>query len=410
MNIVMNIFSSFAIAVTALLAQKTRTLFASLGILIGIASVIVMVAIGKGSQQEVMDVIAGMGENMVTINAGEMKRRGGRLRLSGNVTTLSPRDAEHIASEIEEVELVAPFEEKRMNAKFYNNAAETTITGSTLDFPLIRGYRIEKGEMFSERDLKTASRVAIIGKTAIKNLFGEEDPIGQVVKVHFIPFKIIGVFEAKGVDTNGLDQDDLIFIPLPTLMRRIVNQTHVSRIFVKISSRENISKASEKIRELLRESHKLNDEREDDFTLVSQLDLEEMKRETSELFTKLIVGVAAISLLVGGIGILAVMLISVKERTKEIGIRRAVGATRSDIVRQFLYESLIIGFLGGGIGIAFGVGLTLGLTHWGDWTLLLDQDSIWTASWVCAVIGVVFGVFPAIKASKLDPMEALTIE
>ena len=406
----MNRFSSFAIAVTALLANKTRTLLASLGILIGIASVIVMVAIGKGSQQEVLDVIAGMGENMVTITAGEMKRRGGRLRLSGNVTTLSPRDAERIASEVEEVELVAPFEEKRMNAKFDNNAAETTITGSTLDFQFIRGYRIENGEMFSEQDLKTGNRVAIIGKTAIKNLFGEEDPIGQVVKVHFIPFKIIGVFEAKGVDTNGLDQDDLIFIPLPTLMRRIVNQTHVSRIFVKISSRENIEKASEKIRELLRESHKLTDDREDDFTLVSQLDLEDMKRETSELFTKLIVGVAAISLLVGGIGILAVMLISVKERTKEIGIRRAVGASRSNIIRQFLYESLIIGFLGGGIGIALGVGLTLGLTYWGDWTLLLDQDSIWKASWVCALIGMIFGVVPAIKASKLDPMEALTIE
>ena len=406
----MNRFSSFGIAVTALLANKTRTLLASLGILIGIASVIVMVAIGKGSQQEVLDVIAGMGENMVTITAGEMKRRGGRLRLSGNVTTLSPRDAERIASEIEEVELVAPFEEKRMNAKFDNNAAETTITGSTLDFQFIRGYRIENGEMFSEQDLKTGNRVAIIGKTAIKNLFGEEDPIGQVVKVHFIPFKIIGVFEAKGVDTNGLDQDDLIFIPLPTLMRRIVNQTHVSRIFVKISSRENIEKASEKIRELLRESHKLSDDREDDFTLVSQLDLEDMKRETSELFTKLIVGVAAISLLVGGIGILAVMLISVKERTKEIGIRRAVGASRSNIIRQFLYESLIIGFLGGGIGIALGVGLTLGLTYWGDWTLLLDEDSIWKASWVCALIGMIFGVVPAIKASKLDPMEALTIE
>ena len=406
----MNRFSSFAIAVTALLANKTRTLLASLGILIGIASVIVMVAIGKGSQQDVLDIIAGMGENMVTITAGEMKRRGGRLRLSGNVTTLSPRDAERIASEIEEVELVAPFEEKRMNAKFDNNAAETTITGSTLDFQFIRGYRIENGEMFSEQDLKTGNRVAIIGKTAIKNLFGEEDPIGQVVKVHFIPFKIIGVFEAKGVDTNGLDQDDLIFIPLPTLMRRIVNQTHVSRIFVKISSRENIEKASEKIRELLRESHKLTDDREDDFTLVSQLDLEDMKRETSELFTKLIVGVAAISLLVGGIGILAVMLISVKERTREIGIRRAVGASRSNIIRQFLYESLIIGFLGGGIGIALGVGLTLGLTYWGDLTLLLDQDSIWKASWVCALIGMIFGVVPAIKASKLDPMEALTIE
>ena len=406
----MKFFSSFSIAVTALLAHKTRTLLASLGILIGIASVIVMVAIGKGSQQEVMDVIAGMGENMVTINAGEMKRRGGRLRLSGNVITLTPKDAERIVNEIDEVELVAPFEEKRMKAKFDNNAAETSIIGSTLDFPRIRGYRIENGELFSEKDIKTAGRVAVVGKTAVKNLFGEEDPVGQVVKIHFIPFKITGVFEAKGVDTNGLDQDDLIFIPLPTLMRRIVNQTHVSRIFVKISSRENILKATEKIQELLRESHKLTDGRENDFTLVSQLDLEDMKRETSELFTKLIVGVAAISLLVGGIGILAVMLISVKERTKEIGLRRAVGATRRDIIRQFLYESLLIGFLGGVIGITLGVGLTLGLTHWGEWTLLLDQGSIWTASWVCALIGIVFGVFPAIKASKLDPMEALTIE
>ena len=193
-------------------------------------------------------------------------------------------------------------------------------------------------------------------------------------------------------------------------MRRIVNQTHVSRIFVKISTREKIFQGTEKIRELLRESHKLMDEREDDFTLISQLDMEEMKRETSELFTKLIVGVAAISLLVGGIGILAVMLISVKERTKEIGIRRAVGATRKDIIRQFLYESLIIGLLGGIFGILLGVGLTLGLTYYGNWNLLLDQGSIWTASWVCAAIGVIFGVFPAIKASKLDPMEALTIE
>jgi len=230
------------------------------------------------------------------------------------------------------------------------------------------------------------------------------------VKVHFIPFKIVGVFEAKGVDTNGLDQDDLIFIPLPTLMRRIVNQTHVSRIFVKVSSRKNIVKATKKIREVLRDSHRLADEKEDDFTLVTQLDMEDMKRETSELFTKLIVGVAAISLLVGGIGILAVMLISVKERTREIGIRRSVGATRRDIIRQFLYESLIIGVIGGGLGIAIGTGLTLGLTHWGKWTLILDKNSIWTASWVCALIGVVFGVFPAIKASKLDPMEALTIE
>ena len=403
-------FASFAIAVSALFTHKTRTFLASLGILIGIASVVIMVAIGKGSQQEVMDVIAGMGENMVTINAGEMKRRGGRLRLSGNVTTLSPRDAKLIEDEIEEVELVAPFEEKRMNVKFDNKAAETSISGSTLDFPLIRGYRIEKGEMFTEKDLKTASRVAVIGKKVVKNLFGEEDPIGKVVKVHFIAFTIIGVFDTKGVDTNGLDQDDLILIPLSTLIRRIVHQTHISRIFVKISTREKIFQATEKITELLRESHKLRGERNNDFTLVSQLDMEEMKRETSELFTKVIVGVAAISLLVGGIGILAVLLISVKERTKEIGIRRAVGATKKDIIFQFLYESLIIGLLGGLFGIIFGVGLTLVLTHFWNWKLLLDPDSIWTASWVCAMIGVIFGVSPAIKASKLNPLEALTTE
>ena len=403
-------FSSFSIAFKALFAHKTRTFLASLGVLIGIASVIVMVAIGKGSQKEVMDVIAGMGENLITINAGEMKRRGGRLRLTGNVTTLTIRDANRIMDEIGEVERVAPFEKKSMMVKFGNNSAETRIAGSTGDFPVIRDYRVESGEYFSERDSKTANRVAIIGMTAVKNLFGEEDPLGQVIKVHFIPFKIIGVFEPKGVDTNGLDQDDMILIPISTYMRRIVNQKHISRIFVRASARENIVKASEKIRELLRESHKLTDDRNDDFTLISQLDLENLKKETTEMFTKLIVGVAAISLLVGGIGILAVMLISVKERTREIGIRRAVGATRRDIVRQFLYESLIIGFLGGGLGIILGVGITLGLTHWGDWTLILDPNSIWLASWSCAGLGIMFGVFPAIKASKLDPMEALTVE
>jgi putative ABC transport system permease protein len=406
----MKVFSSLGIAVKALLSHKTRTFLASLGVLIGIGSVIVMVAIGKGSQKEVMDVIAGMGENLITINAGEMKRRGGRLRLTGNVTTLTVRDANRIMEEIGEVEGAAPFEEKSMVAKFGNNSAETRIAGSTLDFPVIRDYSLQSGEYFSERDAKTANRVAIIGMTAVKNLFGEEDPLGQVIKVHFMPFKIIGVFEPKGVDTNGLDQDDLILIPISTYMRRIVNQTHITRIFVRVSSRENIVKASEKIHELLRESHKLTDDRNDDFTLISQLDLEELKKETTEMFTKLIVGVAAISLLVGGIGILAVMLISVKERTREIGIRRAVGATRRDIIHQFLYESLIIGFLGGGLGIVLGVGLTLGLTHRGHWTLILDPNSIWIASWACAGLGIFFGVFPAIKASKLDPMEALTIE
>ncbi len=406
----MKLFSSLSIAIKALLAHKMRTFLASLGILIGIASVIIMVAIGKGSEKEVMDIIAGMGENLITVNAGEMKRRGRSLRLIGDVTTLTVRDANQIMDEVGEVERVAPFEEKKMIARFGNNSAEITIAGSTSDFPVVRDYRLQSGEFFSERDAKTANRVAIIGMTAVKNLFGEEDPLGQVIKVHFMPFKIIGVFEPKGMDTNGLDQDDLVLIPLSTYMRRIVNQKFISRIFVKASSRQNIVKASEKIRGLLRRNHKLIGNRDDDFTLVNQLDMEELKKETTEIFTNLLVGVAAISLLVGGIGILAVMLISVKERTREIGTRRAVGATRQDIIYQFLYESLIIGFLGGGLGIVLGIGLALGLTHWGNWTLIIDPNSIWIASWACVGIGVLFGVFPAIKASQLDPMVALTIE
>ncbi|PIP72764.1 MAG: hypothetical protein COW89_04615, partial [Nitrospinae bacterium CG22_combo_CG10-13_8_21_14_all_47_10] len=216
----MNIFSSLAIAIKALLAHKMRTFLASLGILIGIAAVIIMVAIGKGSQKEVMDVIAGMGENLITVNAGEMTRRGGRLRLTGNVTTLTVRDANRIMDEIGEVERVAPFEEKRMVAKFGNSSAETTIAGSTVDFPIVRDYRLQSGDIFSERDVKTASRVAVIGMTAVKNLFGEEDPLGQMIKVQFMPYKIIGVFEPKGLDTNGLDQDDLVLIPISTYMRR----------------------------------------------------------------------------------------------------------------------------------------------------------------------------------------------
>ncbi len=398
------------ITVTALKAHKTRSFLASLGIMIGIASVIIMVAIGRGSQQEVMDVIAGMGENLITINAGEMKRRGGRLRLTGNVTTLNLRDVKRIADEVEEIEMVAPYEFKEMQVKFGNNVAETRVAGSTEEFLRIRGYEVQTGEFFSERDLKAGRRVAVIGQTAVKNLFGEEDPVDRTIKIKRIPFKVIGVFAPKGLDTDGQDQDDLILVPVTTLMRRVLNQTFITTIYVRAVARKEIPRAVGKIREVLRLRHKLIDERTDDFTVITQLDIEDLKKETTELFTKLIVGVAAISLVVSGVGVLAVMLISVKERTREIGVRRAVGASRSDIVKQFLLESILIGLLGGGIGISLGIAITLGLTTFGPWTLILDNTSIWVAAGICLLIGIVFGIFPALKASKLNPMEALTVE
>ncbi len=398
------------IALIALKSHKTRTFLASLGIMIGIAAVIVMVAIGKGSHQQIMDVIAKMGENLVTINAGEMKRRGGRLRLTGNVSTLNLRDVEYLSQEVSGLALAAPFEIKQMKVKYLQFLTETNVAGSTPDFLMARNYEIEFGEMFTERDQKMGMRVAVVGQTAIKNMFGEDDPLGKTVRINAVPFKIVGVFAGKGLDSDGVDQDDILLIPITSMLRRILNQTHISTIYAKADSRQNIDRVADQIKLILRDRHKISDEAEDDFTIISQLELESMKAETSELFTRLIVGVAAISLVVGGIGILAVMLISVKERTREIGVRRAVGATQGDIVKQFLIESVLIGLFGGCVGVAMGVGITLGAVAWGEENLLLDLNSIYIATGVCMLIGIIFGLFPALKASRLDPMVALTVE
>ena len=398
------------IALTALKSNKTRFFLASLGIMIGIAAVIVMVAIGKGSQHEVMTVIAKMGENLLTINAGEMKRRGGRLRLSGNVTTLNLRDVDYLSKEVDGITFVAPFEIKEMKVKYLQVLTSTNVAGSTLEFLETRNYRIASGEMFTEMDQKLGARVAVVGKTVIKNMLGGEDPLGKTVRINAIPFRIIGIFESKGLDSDGIDQDDILLIPIKSMLRRILNQNYISTIYAKADSRRNIERVAAKIKTVLRDRHKIADDAENDFTIISQIDLENLKAETSELFTRLIVGVAAISLVVGGIGILAVMLISVKERTHEIGIRRAVGATKGDIVGQFLLESIIIGLFGGFFGVVLGVGITFGASILGAENLLLDANSIYISTSVCMMIGVIFGLFPAIKASRLDPMVALTVE
>ena len=401
---------SISIAMIALKSNKTRFFLASLGIMIGIAAVIVMVAIGKGSHHEVMSVIAKMGENLLTINAGEMKRRGGRLRLAGNVTTLNLRDVDYLEQEVSGLTLVAPFEIKEMKVKYQQSLAPTNVAGSTLEFLETRNYEIASGEMFSERDQKLGAKVAVIGKTVIKNMFGEDDPLGKTVRINAIPFKIIGVFEAKGLDSDGVDQDDILLIPINSMLRRILNQTYISTIYAKADSRKNIKRVKTQIKIALRDRHKILDDAENDFTIISQLDLENLKAETSELFTRLIVGVAAISLVVGGIGILAVMLISVKERTREIGVRRAVGATKGDIIGQFLIESIFLGLFGGFFGVVLGVGITFLVTAGGVGNLLLDANSIYISTGVCIMIGIIFGLFPAIKASRLDPMVALTVE
>ena len=378
--------------------------------MIGIASVIIMVAIGKGSQKEVLDLISQMGENLITVSAGEMKFRGGALQLQGNVNNIKPKDAFSLAAEIEEIKRVVPYEYAQVNVKYGNSTTSIRVAGSTPEFLPGRKFEVEQGTFFDERDLKQSNRVAIIGKTTVKNIFGDEDPIGQVIRIKGIPFRVVGIFKPKGVDTDGADQDDIILVPLTTLMRRILNQTFIRTIYFEANSKGSMDKAIGKLRKLLRERHKLKEGQDDDFTIQSQVDLENAKRETSDMFTALIVGVAAISLVVGGIGILAVMLISVKERTREIGMRRAVGASKQDIIQQFIMESLLIGVVGGVVGISVGTGITLGMSLWGPWTLILDYRAIIVATGVCFIIGIASGIFPAIKASRLDPMEALRVE
>lgn len=406
----MNLYHGIGVVAASLKARKTRSLLASLGIVIGIAAVIVMVSIGKGSQFEVLDIIRSMGENLITVTAGEARKRGRRLNLTGAVNTLTAKDAEFLLDEVESIARAAPFESRSLNVKFGNAVVQARVAGTVPDFLPIRKYKVKTGRFIDDEDLQLARRVVVLGRTTIKNIFGEDDPLGQTLRIQTIPFTVIGIFEAKGIDSQGEDQDDILAIPLTTMMRRILNQRHIATIYFQASSKESMYETIERIREVLRERHRLIESAEDDFAIQSQVDMEELELETEKVFTALIVGVATISLVVGGIGILAVMLISVKERTREIGVRRAVGATRSDIILQFLLESIVIGGIGGVIGIGLGVGITEGLAEWSPWLLILDQMSVGVSAGVCVMIGILFGLYPAIKASRLDPMDALRVE
>lgn len=406
----MTIKKSLDISISALMLHKTRSFLASLGIVVGIASVIVAVAVGKGSQEEMMDIISRMGENLITLTAGEMKKRGGKLELEGSVNNMSDRDADLLLQDIPELERAAPYEYKQLKVKSGNSVMDVMVSGSTPDFPSVRKYEIAEGRFFDERDMRMSSRVAVLGVTTVRNIFGEEDPLGRTIMVGAVPVTVIGVFKSKGMDIDGLDQDDIAVLPLTTMMRRVLNQKYLRTIYFKVRSKEAMDRASSKIRGLMRERHKLAGDKENDFTLQSQLDLERAKTQTAEMFTSLIVGVAAISLVVGGIGVMAVMLISVKERAREIGLRRAVGATKWNIVGQFLLESSLIGLFGGAMGVATGVGITAGVNWWGASRLVLNHESIIVSTIVCVAVGIVFGVYPAAKASRLDPVEALKVE
>jgi putative ABC transport system permease protein len=405
----MKLVKGTRIALKTLFSHKLRTGLATLGIVIGVCSVIVMVSIGDGAQREVLAKIQAMGTDLVMVTAGQVKVIAGRQRQTGNVTTLTMKDAETLAEEARFIKNLAPAQGRKMLVKYDTLSTTTTITGTTASIAPVRGLTVGQGRFFVDEDDRALQRLAVIGQTVARNLFANRQAVGESIRINRVSFEVIGVLSEKGTDLNGTDQDDVIYIPIHTALRRLFNLTYINNIFVQATASEHLEQAATEIREILRERHRLRD-KPDDFTIQNQAEIIKTEQETSQTFTNLLSTVAGISLLVGGVGILAIMLISIKERTREIGIRRAVGALRRDILLQFLVESLVLSVSGGLVGIVLGIGLSIGTAYVTEWPMRLSLPAILASFFFSALIGVLFGVYPAIKAARLDPIEALQAE
>jgi len=405
----MKLSSNAILSVEILAAHKLRTLLSVIGIVVGIGAVILMVAAGNGAEKQILDRIQGMGTNLLIVNAGRTSIIAGRQRQMDTVRTLLVTDAQTIAKECPSVTLATAAVSKKLPVRWEDQDAITTVVGMAADGFKVRNFSIASGQAFDVGEARAAKRVAIVGPTAAANLFGSINPVGQQVRINKVPFEVIGVTEAKGMDINGLDQDDLIIVPLETAMRRLLNLDYAHTVYVQARSSETLSTAEREIAELLRQRHRLGD-KPDDFTIQNQATLLATERETTGSMTLLIGSVASISLLVGGVGILAVMLMSVRERTKEIGLRRALGALRRDIRNQFLFESGFLAGTGGIVGVVVGVGTALTVSTLGYWPVIISFTPAAIAFVFSVAVGIFFGLYPAIRAAKLEPIEALRAE
>lgn len=407
----MKLYRNIKISHKALFSHKLRTFLALLGITIGVASVIIMVAVGEGAQREVLQQIEAMGSNLLVVNAGRVKTFAGRERQIGIVTTLKIRDSEAITEECSAVALTAPSQDRTLQVKYGKYSTMTKILGSSSAFQSIRNFPTIKGRFFTDEENKATFRVAVIGSQVFDNLFEGKDPIGEVIRIRKIPFEVIGVLKSKGVSPEGSNEDNQILIPINTALRRVFNLNYLNSILVTVKNRRSMATAEKQIAALLRERHRLDiRNKADDFTMQNQLTILETERATTQTFTTMIVGVAAISLFVGGIGILAVMFLAVKERTNEIGLRMAVGSRRKDILVQFISEATILGFLGGFMGIFLGISGALIVEAATKWQTSISLETIVITLFFSLSVGLFFGVFPARKASLLNPIDALRAE
>ena len=406
----MNTPNLLKIALRALANNKLRGFLTMLGIIIGVASVITMLAIGQGSKRSIQAQISEMGSNMIMIQPGADMRGGVRQDASA-METLKLQDYEDIVNETRYVSATSPSVNSSGQVIYGANNAPTTVYGISPDYMEIRRYEVEDGDMFSDQDVQTAAKVCVIGKTVVDNLFpGGENPVGRVIRFQKLPFRVVGVLKSKGYNSMGMDQDDLILAPYTTIQKKILAITHLQGITCSALKEEYTDQAIDEISEILRRNHRLRETDDDDFTIRSMQELSTMLTSTTDIMTTLLAAVAGISLLVGGIGIMNIMYVSVTERTREIGLRMSIGAKGMDILAQFLIESILISVTGGLIGVLFGVGAALIVNVVAHFPIYIQPWSVLLSFVVCTVTGVFFGWYPAKKAAQLDPIEAIRYE
>ncbi len=406
----MNIKNLVRIALKAMNNNKMRCFLTMLGVIIGVGAVIAMLAIGQGSKNSIRAQISEMGSNMIMIMPGA-ENRGGVRQSASDMQTLKPADYEALRAEAEGVMYITPSVNSSGQWVNGNNNYPSQVQGVNTEFLDIRQRNMAEGEMFTEEDVKSAAKVCVLGKTLVDNLFPDgTDPIGKVVRFGKIPLTIIGVLEEKGYNTMGQDQDDLALVPYTTVMKRILASDYLQGIQASAVDEEQTQATIAEITDILRRQHKLRDDQADDFTIRSMQELAEMISSTSSMMTVLLAAVAGISLLVGGIGIMNIMIVSVTERTREIGLRMSIGATGRDIMMQFLIEAVILSVTGGIVGILVGGLATWMISIFAHWPVDISSGSVILSFAVCTIIGVVFGFYPAAKASKLDPIEAIRYE
>jgi putative ABC transport system permease protein len=407
-------WAAIRMALGALRVNKMRTALTMLGIIIGVAAVIAMVSVGAGAQERIAEQIRSMGSNLIVIFPGAQTSGGIRWGL-GSQQTLSEEDARAIAIEVPAVEVAAPSVRGSAQTVFGNLNWSTVIQGVTPEYLDAREWSVASGRMFGPQDVDAAAKVAVLGETVWQSLFGGSDPAGQTIRIKKVPFTVVGVLEPKGQSAWGQDQDDLILIPLSTAKRKVLgtnrsNPRSVGTITVRVRDAALMGEAEDQLRALLRQRHRLQTGQDDDFQVRLLAEMFAAQEESARVMTTLLAAIASVSLLVGGIGIMNIMLVSVTERTREIGLRMAVGARGRDILAQFLVEALTLSAVGGVLGVVIGVLTAVIIGRWAEWSTDISVQSVAMAFAFAGVIGVFFGFYPAQKAARLDPIEALRYE